>query len=61
MMKHQPFGWLKPKTHEENVLIGAISDERTVTLAIEANTEYSATYIFENYTFADGTPFGIEK
>ena len=61
MSKHQPFGWLKPKTHEENVLIGAISDERTVTLAIEANTEYAVTYIFENYTFADGTPFGIKE
>lgn len=55
MLKHQPFGWVKViggnvrteinYIHNEGVMFscGSISFER----------------MFDNYTFADGTPFGI--
>lgn len=55
MVKHQPFGWLKAiggnvrteinYIHNEGVMFscGSISFER----------------MFDNYTFADGAPFGI--
>ena len=61
MMKHQPFGFLKPKDNECFGLIGSVNKDSTITLAIEPNTDYHCTYIFEHYTFTDGTPFGIKE
>ena len=59
MMKHHPFGSLKSKDNEYFCLIGSVNKDNTITLAIEPNTDYSCTYIFEHYIFSDGTPFGI--
>ena len=61
MMKHQPFGSLKSKDNEYFCLIGSVNKDVTITLAIEPNTDYSCTYLFEHYIFSDGTPFGIEE
>ena len=60
MMKHQPFGSLKSKDNEYFCIIGSVNKDNTITLAIEPNTDYSCTYIFEHYIFSDGTPFGIK-
>lgn len=49
MQKHQPFGWTK--------LIGAI--EYSFITDVDDNTNYSGA--IKEYTFADGTPFGIKK
>lgn len=49
MQKHQPFGWTK--------LIGAI--EYSFITDVDDNTNYSGA--IKEYTFADGTPFGIRK
>ena len=48
MQKHQPFGWLKSKT------------------SLQLNTYEISEYSdwerrFNNYTFADGTPYGIKE
>ena len=48
MQKHQPFGWLKSKT--------------TLQLNTYEISEYSDwERRFNNYTFADGTPYGIKE
>lgn len=49
MQKHQPFGWTK--------LIGAI--EYSFITDVDDNTNYSDA--IKEYTFADGTPFGIRE
>ena len=61
MLKHQPFGSLKSKDNEYFCLIGSVNKDSTITLAIEPNTDYSCTYIFEHCIFSDGTPFGIKE
>lgn len=61
MMKHHPFCSLKSKDNEYFCLIGSVNKDNTMTLAIEPNTDYSCTYIFEHYIFSDGTPFGISE
>ncbi len=67
MQKHQPFGWLKDKNKDSELRnIQALTDEM-LTIAdgvyfhgIRLIEEF---HIFEDaikeYTFADGTPFGI--
>ena len=49
MQKHQPIGWTK--------LIGAI--EYSFITDVDDNTNYSGA--IKEYTFADGTPFGIRE
>ena len=61
MMKHHPFGSLKSKDNEYFCIIGSVNKDNTITLAIEPNTDYSCTYIFEHYIFSDNTPFGIKE
>lgn len=61
MKKHIPFGWLKSKQNGCLLYIGSVNKDSTITLSIEPNTDYSYTYIFEHYTFADGKPFGIKE
>ena len=64
MLKHQPFGWLKSKENGRFHCIGEVSwsDEfKTVniTLSTSESLSRSADSVFEEYTFADGTPFGV--
>ena len=49
MQKHQPFGWTKLKGEIEYSFITDIND----------NINYSDA--IRDYTFADGTPFGIKE
>ena len=46
MQKHQPFGWVK------------CADKYFSISAIDSNNNYEID--FDDYTFADGTPFGIK-
>lgn len=57
MIKHQPFGWLKAS--HGHFLITGIKDIG-VCFGINDNFQ-SYRYMFENYTFTDGTPFGIKE
>lgn len=66
MLKHQPFGWLKSKKDGRLRCIGEVSwsDEfETVHIALSTSESLSrsANSMFDEYTFADGTPFGIKE
>lgn len=64
MLKHQPFGWLREKVNKKEMIhIGRIYDipnNPFITLSIDEGHNYSSSYFFRTYTFADGTPFGIK-
>ena len=64
MLKHQPFGWLKSKKDGRFRCIGEVSwsDEfETVHIALSTSESLSrsANSMFDEYTFADGAPFGV--
>ena len=66
MLKHQPFGWLKSKMNGRFSCIGEVygSDEfETVYIALSTSESLSRSSdsMFEQYTFYDGTPFGIKE
>ena len=66
MLKHQPFGWVKSKDKGYFRLIGLVQFESEfedvmITLATSENLARSSHSIYENYIFADGTPFGIKE
>lgn len=66
MLKHQPFGWVKSKDKGYFHLIGLVQFESefedvVITFATSENLARSSHYIYENYIFADGTPFGINE
>ena len=48
MSKHQPFGWYKYNNNDYNLVTH-----------LDNNTDFE--YRFKNYTFVDGTPFGIKE
>lgn len=53
MIKHKPFGWIKYKEKDCWVAISIIEDNEGDLNGYDAS--------FEEYTFADGTPFGIKE
>ena len=66
MLNHQPFGWLKSKKNGRFHCIGEVSwsDEfETVHIALSTSESLSRSSdsVFDEYTFADGTPFGIRE
>ena len=64
MLKHQPFGWLKTIKKQEKVHIGRVfevKDFALIMLSINEGINNNSIYFFNEYTFADGTPFGIKE
>ena len=64
MLKHQPFGWLKSIRKQEKVHIGhvfEVKDFVLITLSINEGINNNSSYFFNEYTFDDGTPFGIKE
>lgn len=64
MLKHEPFGWVKSKDSGSPMLIGNIYlniDEEVYIVRAYNGTVYSASDAFYNFTFAEGTPFGIKE
>lgn len=64
MKKHIPFGWLKSKQNESFLCIGKVfvsQENKNVYITFSANDSllHRCCLVFENYTFADGIPFGI--
>ena len=57
MQKHQLFGWVKIEDLYRNIA-NVTSCSITFTDNEERDVEYEQA--FKNYTFADGTPFGIK-
>lgn len=62
MLKHQPFAWLKDKYNETYVMITRVNDNgKTGSMSINGYPEWDFLGLIDNYTFADGTPFGIKE
>ena len=66
MLKHQPFGWLKSKKDGRLRCIGEVSwsdafETVHIALSTSESLSRSANSMFDEYTFADGTPFGIRE
>lgn len=57
MQKHQPFGWVK--AYHGQFVITEIRDSKATIGRNDNFMDYD--YILENYTFADGTPFGVKE
>ena len=66
MLKHQPFGWVKSKKSGTFYSIGSVLwnnefDDVFVTFACDGMLGRSSKSMFEDFTFADGIPFGIKE
>jgi len=61
MLKHQPFGWINNKNTKDYYSIISISKIAKSTKASIDDYEYEFNEIFNCFTFADGTPFGIKE
>ena len=59
MLKHQPFGWIKGKEDEYHTFITTVHNNDDMSLS--GNSGWSFIGIMNNYTFADGTPFGMKE
>ena len=58
MLKHQPFGWVKMKDTESGYyILKCIANQVVIGLN---ETPFSYKKVFEDYIFADGTPFGVK-
>lgn len=58
MQKHQPFGWVKSKFLKHFKYVVQITDNSCVFSHSFGNTFDD---MYKEYTFADGTPFGIKE
>lgn len=65
MQKHPNFGWLKSKTTGKYALIGEVLERKDkepyITWATNQYYDFSVSDIFDDYTFTDGTPFGVKE
>ena len=66
MLKHQPVGWLKSKENGSFCCIGEVSwsdafRDVHITYSTNESLAHSTISVFNEYTFADGTPFGIKE
>ena len=66
MLKHQPFGWAKSKKSERHFSIGSVLwnndfNDVFVTFAFGGMLGRSSKSVFKDFTFVDGTPFGIKE
>ena len=64
MQKHQPFGWLKSKKNGRLRCIGEVSwsdafRDVHITYSTNESLAHSTISVFNEYTFADGAPFGV--
>ena len=57
MQKHQPFGWVKDKDTQKFLVCKALG--KLFFIGIE-DKPYNYKEVLRDYTFADGTPFGIK-
>ena len=63
MQKHQPLGWLISKESRNYICVSKVSTSITsnYALIVLKDIELYADSAFNNYTFLDGTPFGIKE
>lgn len=58
MQKHQPFGWIKDWNDNRDI-IGSVSSDDMVFVCEDGTFDFDN--MIKNYTFADGTPFGVKE
>ena len=65
MMKHQPFGWVMGKIHENFYHIDSVysyNPNNGYVVHLSQNSLcINYEHMFKNYKFADGKPFGIKE
>ena len=66
MYKHPDFGWVKSKVKGYFHLIGLVQwsselEDVMITFATSEQLARSSRSLFEDFTFADGTPFGVKE
>lgn len=63
MLKHQPFGWLKDKEVDRYTAITSVQEDKgdIAQMEISGTPDWNLSGLFDCYTFADGTPFGIKE
>ena len=62
MLKHKPFGWLKSKEATEDVYFTITGlTNGTHGAMLNSSGGWSFSGLFDYYTFADGTPFGVKE
>ena len=66
MLKHQPFGFVKSKVKGYFHLIGLVQwsselEDEMIIFATSEQLARSSRSLFEDFIFADGTPFGIKE
>ena len=59
MHKHPDFGWVRCKQWGSYTLLGNIGN--IIIRSTDECHKNSMNYMYEEYTFADGTPFGIKE
>ena len=57
MLKHQPFGWIKDRDSDKT-FIGSINSDNSIFIC--SSEILFLKELFEDFTFVDGTPFGIK-
>ena len=57
MQKHQPFGWIKDKEDGHYTLITCVDYE----VCLNAHNDWDMSGTMDNFTFADGQPFGVKE
>lgn len=62
MLKHQPFGWVIGKSSHRHWAIESTGSNLTCSdnNVLIGSAWKSFSYMFEQYTFADGTPCGVK-
>lgn len=60
MKKHEPFGWIKNKALGYNTNIYTV-DTKSVGFGFGSTCQYSYREIFDKFTFADGSLFGVKE
>ena len=58
MQKHQPFGWIRDRDGDKTFIGSINSDNSIFTCSSEI---LFLKELFEDFTFVDGTPFGIKE
>lgn len=66
MLKHNPFGWVKSKDKGYFHLIGLVQwpselEDVMIIFATSEQLARSSRSLFEDFTFADGAPFGVKE
>ena len=61
MHKHSDFGWLKVKEEESYCNIGSIYESPEIAKVYIDTCEYDFSDLFNNFTFVDGSPFGVKE